>query len=456
MSSSNLSAYRQSFIQTMITKLLAKDIASASDADLLLQGAMLKMMSSVSSPSADQEISDLFGYAITSNYVGVAYNRATDTFIRLGASGSQPIGALMNMTLSPVFSRLRRVVLTDAGLVYAGISWTNKTLHDDGSAVSLQGANGQIMVEYLPGYYKAGEWGDWAYLLLSHLPLSGFSLHPLFTGYSAVYRGAYEGSIYNGKLCSISLSPADGTSPVYPVTTRSGTWGHASLTTQATDTLATARGTGWQQEDLLTAEWERMLMLVGYASYDIPSIVGAGRVNVGGDWVDGSLIGKCGLSNASAGYASAVQNGGTSGQATDYSHVLGIENPWGNVWKRVASLISDGAVYYKSAPPYDYSTVSGWTRLQDALGNNITLPQNHGWAGTPHSGRGMVMPKDVTGSSSTKMRNYYWYIGGLRVLLAGGASNNGANAGPFSWAANNAASDAHASVGGRLCFKKAA
>ena len=461
MSSNSLSEIREKFILAALAKLQGADMTGdPATADLLLNGALLKTLDTVGN-DAPELMSDLESYDANPHYVGVAYNRATDTFERLGAAQGEAVGSLFNMNLSPVFSKLRRVVLTDAGDVYKGISLADKTKHDDGSDVALDGSNGQIMVEYQPAWYRTGVWGDWVYVMLSHLPLPGFSLFPLFDGMDAVYRGAYEASVYDDgsgdKLYSIAKSPADGTSDVYPVTTRSGDWGHSSLTTQATDALAIARGTGWQQEDLLAAMWERFLMVVGYASFDIPGIVGDGRINITvGDWVNGERIGKCGLGDASAGYASAVQNGGSAGYDTDHSMVFLIENPWGNVWKRVASLVNSGALYYKPQPPYDYGSTSGWTRLQDALGTDITLPQASGWAGTPHSGLGMVLPSDVTGSSSTKMHDYYYYSSGLRVLRVGGHADSGSLAGPFSWSAYGAASNTVAHVGGRLCYKKAA
>lgn len=393
-------------------------------------------------------------------YVGAAYNAVTDTWTRLGKAQGLAVGAWPGAGISPVFQRLRRVVLSDIGVVYKGISWLDMTKHDDGTDVALGGANGQIMVEYLPAYYKVGVHGNWKFILISHLPLTGFTLFPLFAGMTAVYQGAYNASLYNAKLCSVAKSPADGSSAIYPVTTRSGDWGHAGLTTAVTDTLAAARGAGWQQADLLTKIWERMLMLVGFASFDIPGIVGAGRTNLsGGTWTNDSYIGKCGLGDVSGGWYSAVQAGTTSGYLTDYAQCLGIENPWGNVWQRVASLVSDGALYYKpsaGSPSYDYSATTGWTRLLDALGAGITLPVSSGWAGVPHSGLGLALPSDVTGSSSTKMRDYYDYSSGLRVLLVGGYSYYGTYAGPFAWSAGHAASSAGTNIGGRLCFKKAA
>jgi hypothetical protein len=202
--------------------------------------------------------------------------------------------------------------------------------------------------------------------------------------------------------------------------------------------------------------WERLLMLVGFAGWNFQSMVGNGRTTLsGGDWLNDSYIGRCGLGDAAGGYHSAVQAGGTDGYLTDYAQVLGIENTYGNVWDRVVSLISDLDVYYKLQPPFDYSSVMGWTPLVDALGDGITLPDTNGYAGVPHSGLGLVLPADVTGSSSTKMTDYFYQAAGLRVFLVGGYAYCGAWAGPFYWAANNAASSAYALIGGRLCFKKA-
>lgn len=395
----------------------------------------------------------------SSTVIGAAYNLTTDSWTRLGAVRDTPASQLISMA-SPVFRNLRRVVLDDAGTVYKGISWLDFTKHEDGTAVDLSGGNGQIMVEYLPAYIKTGVIGDWYYILISETYQDGFILHPLFAGPDKpAYNGAYEASVYNfggtDKLCSIAKSPADGTSAVYPVTTRAGDWGYGSLTTQAGDTLAAARGAGWQQYDFWMAHWERCLMLVGYADYDIPGIVGAGRINLsGGDWINGSYIGPTGLGDVSSGYASAVQAGGTAGWLTDYSQVLGVENPWGHVWKRCASLVSDWQVYTKSGPPYDYTTTAGWDRLLDAAGQGITLPGVNGYGGKPHSGPGMILPADVTGSSSTRMHDYFYQASGLRVLLLGGGAADGASAGPFYVNASAAAAPASATIGGRLCFKK--
>jgi hypothetical protein len=193
---------------------------------------------------------------------------------------------------------------------------------------------------------------------------------------------------------------------------------------------------------------------VAFAGWNFQSMVGNGRTGLsGGDWLNDSYVGRCGLGDATGGYHSAVQAGGTDGYLTDYSQVLGVENTYGNVWDRVASLVNDHAVYYKTKPPYDYSSVTGWSRLVDALGDGITLPDTNGYAGVPHSGLGLVLPADVTGSSSTKMTDYLYQAAGLRVFRVGGFAYSGPGAGPFDWVADSAASYAHAGIGGRLCFK---
>jgi hypothetical protein len=52
------------------------------------------------------------------------------------------------------------------------------------------------------------------------------------------------------------------------------------------------------------------------------------------------------------------------------------------------------------------------------------------------------------------MTDYFYQAAGLRVFLVGGYASYGSVAGPFYWFANNAASYVHASIGGRLCYKK--
>jgi hypothetical protein len=149
-----------------------------------------------------------------------------------------------------------------------------------------------------------------------------------------------------------------------------------------------------------------------------------------------------------------VQQGTTLGYLTDYAQVLGVENTYGNVWERVASLVSDYAVYYKTKPPFNYESVTGWTRLLNAVGAGLLLPTSNGYAGRPHSGPGIVFPADVTGSSSTMMTDYFYQAAGLRVFLVGGSATSGASAGPFYWYASSAASSSFANIGGRLTYKR--
>jgi len=397
-------------------------------------------------------------YTTDSDFIGVMYDTATDTWERVGASRGEAVGQLPTGFMShQIFNKLRRVVLADDGTVYKGISWTDFTKHDDGTNVALDGTNGQIMMEYLPAYYLSVVDGTKYGILLSEQPLPGFTLHPVFQDSSRVYLGAYEASLVPGqtKLSSIAKDPRDGTSPVWPVTTRTGDWGHGGLmTTEVTDTLAEARGAGWQQADFMTRHWERLLMLVAFAGWNFQSMVGDGRTALtDGGWLNDGNIGRCGLGDAAGGYHSAVQQGTTLGYLTDYSQVLGVENTYGNVWDRVASLVSDYAVYYKTKPPFNYGSVSGWTRLLNAVGDGLLLPTSNGYAGKPHSGLGIVLPADVTGSSFTQRTDYFYQAAGLRVFRVGGSASSGTAAGPFYWHAGNAASNTDAFFGGRLCFK---
>jgi hypothetical protein len=396
-------------------------------------------------------------YTNDADFIGVLYDTANDTWERVGSSRGMAVGQLpAGIMEHQVLRRLRRVALKDDGAVHKGISWGDFRLHEDGTSVDLTGGNGQIMVEYLPAYYMSVVDGNKVGFLLSEQSLPGFTLHPVFQDSSLVYLGAYEASLVPGdtKLSSIARDPRDGTSPVWPVTTRAGVWGHAGLTTAVTDSLAEARGTGWQQADLMTRHWERLLMLVAFAGWNFQSMVGNGRTSYsGGAWLNDDYIGRCGLGDAAGGYHSAVQAGYATGKLTDYAQVLGIENPYGNAMERVASLVSDYAVYYKTKPPFNYASVSGWTRLLNAVGAGLLLPTSDGYGGKPHSGIGIVLPADVTGSSSAKMTDYFFQAAGLRVFMVCGSAAAGPYAGPFYWNAGNTAAAPGAPFGGRICFK---
>jgi hypothetical protein len=186
-------------------------------------------------------------------------------------------------------------------------------------------------------------------------------------------------------------------------------------------------------------------------------MIGNGRTALsGGAWTNDSYIGRCGLGDVASGRFAANNTAGSAGFLTAYSQILGIENPYGDVWERVASLISDHAVYVKGLPPYNYASIAGWDRLTDHNGAGINLPTSNGYAGTPHSGLGIVLPADVTGGSTTKMADYFYQDTGLRVFLVGGNADRGAGAGAFCWYAHGSAATTGAAVGGRLCFKKLA
>ncbi len=172
---------------------------------------------------------------------------------------------------------------------------------------------------------------------------------------------------------------------------------------------------------------------------------GIGRVSLsGGSWANDSYIGRCGLADVASGtgftgtiYGCAITQGTTVGYLTDACQVLGVENPWGNVWTRVVSQINDGLIYYKTNSPAsgDYATTTGWTPWLTGSGIQAQLPTSSGFAKIPLSGASLTLPATTTGGGSNSgMFDYYYYASGLRTLLAGGTAAHGVDAGAFSLA----------------------
>ena len=388
-------------------------------------------------------------------YIGISYDTSTETMTRLGVNAHTPIGTMLPKD-SPVLRNIARVLLSDAGIELNEISWTDKTKDIYGATVDRTGASGQVMVRLNKVYFSSSTVGSVYTIKFAETQLLGFSPWPGFDVYSKMYMGAYEASLSGGKYFSAAGST------VFP---------NVNVNSEQQDAYCVARGSGWMQENVTISLLVRTLCLVAWGTYDSSKWVGAttvgaalGRVNLsGGSWANDSYIGRCGLGDVSSGtgytgtiYGSAVTQGSTLGYLTDSCQVLGVENLWGNVWTRVASLENNGAVYHKLTSPVagTYASTTGW--LPWLTGANVIaqLPTSAGWARSPLAGQSLGFPASVAGGASNiGMFDQYWYGVGLMTLLVGGGSDY-ATAGAFFWAANYSATNAYMYIGGRLCFMK--
>ena len=133
---------------------------------------------------------------------GITWDESTDAYTRTGTLVNVAVATKPADALLAVQAKMRRCLLSDAGVVNYYLSATNSALKDDGVTSSiLTGADGQVMVEIPKFWYRhlyAGTTHTWE---ISPVPLAGFDVHPAFmsgaTELNYVYVGAYEASLYD-------------------------------------------------------------------------------------------------------------------------------------------------------------------------------------------------------------------------------------------------------------------
>ena len=133
---------------------------------------------------------------------GITWNESTDAYTRTGTLVNVAVATKPADALLTVQSKMRRCLLSDAGVVNYYLSATNSALKDDGVTSSiLTGADGQVMVEIPKFWHRHAYSGTTHTWEISPVPLAGFDVHPAFlsgaTELNYVYVGAYEASLYD-------------------------------------------------------------------------------------------------------------------------------------------------------------------------------------------------------------------------------------------------------------------
>ena len=135
-------------------------------------------------------------------FYGVAWDEAADTYARTGSTAGQATGVTLADAFLPIQRRMRRCILTDAGVVAYYLSATDSTKKEDGVTASvLDGTDGQVMVEIPKFWFRHTYVGTTHTWEVSAVPLAGFSVYPAFlsgtTEYDYIYRSAYEANLYD-------------------------------------------------------------------------------------------------------------------------------------------------------------------------------------------------------------------------------------------------------------------
>ena len=369
--------------------------------------------------------------------------------------------------VTDVHTSMRRCLLRDDGSVNYYLDASNSTLKADGSAATLTGADGMVMVE-IPAFYvkfTSGATRTWS---ISLLPSPGYTLHPAFMkdGEFVPYRyyGAYDacvnstGTTYesglnydnnwgSGQQWSLDASPKlASVSGVYPA---------VGITRANARTLAANRGTGWRLVDAYLAWAVELLFLIEFGTFRTQQTIGDGNVAVStgypassGNQTDSphSVAGK---SNSIGNASTNTTNGASSGtRDTAFMSYRGIENWYGNCWNWIDGYNINNNQAYVSNTRANFADDTATN--YNAIG--AAMVASDGWVTNCQNEPFAFLPSAVGGSSSTYWADYYYQAAGWRVALFGGAANNGANAGGFCWNLSYDSSDLNRSVGARLAF----
>jgi len=237
------------------------------------------------------------------------------------------------------------------------------------------------------------------------------------------YTPIYNGSVVNSKLRSISGQ-----------TIMNNVAGGTEIT------YATANGTGYYIETFADRILINLLLMLIGKNTNTQATFGNGHYTGGS--AAGDLL-KSGTMNDKGLFY------GTSGTGVGVK-VFGMENWWGNQWRRTAGLLNvSGAMKYKLTAPYNdsgsnYNTVSGGTPDGTSSGyvNKMIYTSD-----------GAMTTKTASGSDSTFYADGMWFNNSQTdYALFGGVCSAGLLCGAFACFLADTLSLAHWTVGAALSY----
>lgn len=371
------------------------------------------------------------------------------------------------MSIHKPWEQMKRCLLKADGTVNYYLDPTDSTKKADGSAATLTGADGNVMVEIPKFYFKYWKNGDKFYWRVRTTPYSGYKVHPAFikNGVEVAYRyiGAYDACYLDATdstyKSGLNLNDMTGNLDLAndKLASVSGVYPLVGVTRDECRSLAANVGTGWRQQDFWLISAIQLLYLVEYGTFYSQNELGAGNTN--GSYVSSSSN-QSNSPHTVAGASNAWGNASTDGTqpsagakpGTAYMSYRGIENFFGNCWSWVDGFnigISVDRDAWVSNTDTDFADDTSTN--YDDLG--ITMASANGYVQNIADVDGAFLPTDTTGaSSSTYLTDYLYQNTGNRVALFGGDAGSGANVGAFCWYVGASSSVSNRGVGARLAF----
>ena len=202
---------------------------------------------------------------------------------------------------------------------------------------------------------------------------------------------------------------------------------------------------GYQQLDMSQYVCYNLLCMLYYKTKNIQTVYGGRTGAVSGhSWSVASVTGTC----------DNVQGLNGWNVTTDCVKMLGVENPYGNIYKWVDGIwFSSSTIYIQRSPQLFADSSSG------AVTMGFSRPTSSNWIrylkkGTSASTRSYAYVSDATSASSdTYYGDYSYYSSSGTVLCVGGSWSSTSYAGLWYFSGGASASSAGSSIGGRLSYR---
>ena len=332
----------------------------------------------------------------------------------------------------------RPCMLTFAGVVDHYLNPNDYTKKPDGTASKAADSSfgGNAMMEWPKIFVKRWQEGNIYHFRVSDMKLdddfecwSNYDRqnHEIDHFYTPIYFGSRDSS---NRLRSIS-----------------GAANSVSTTADTEITYAKANGADWYTEVVADRMLINDLLTMMAKSTDLQTAYGAGRTN---------------SSNSNA-IASGTMNakgmfwGSTNG--TDGVKVFGMENWWGNIWRRIAGwmLVNNVQKVKLTRGTKDGTTAADYNTTGDgykSLSNATPAGSSGGYISKCKTEAFGRFPYELSGSATTFECDAMWYsTSGARYAYVGGGWNGDLLAGPFYANLSNAPSCSGAYVGAALSCK---
>lgn len=367
------------------------------------------------------------------SYEGVSVN-LTPAYMDF-ESGEFNYGSFKNAFFLP-----KPCMLTQDGEVACYLKPDNYTLNEDGTASDVRdtGQTNNAMMQWKPIWVYCYADGKKLHVKIANKKINSSYMdwmHHAKDGSSLEY--VYT-PIYNGSLVGSTLRSLSGQSCMNNKTAANEV------------TYAQSNGDRWYVEYLVDRLIINLLLLLMGKSTDTQSIFGYGHYTGGSSASDLLITGT--MDDKGLFFGSTNTGVGVK--------VFGMENYWGNQWRRIAGWINASGTQ-KIKLTYgteDGSTVEGFN-LTGSGYKTVSSATPSGTSGGYISGVNIdtgfgVIPVTASGSSSTYLCDGLWFNNSQTdVALVGGLCRYGLLCGAFAAHLHNAASYAYWYIGSALSYK---